>query len=70
MDKILNSALRTPIAEALDDERGAVTVDWVVLTAALTGLSIAVASMLLGGATESSGAVGNQLSGLSISTSF
>ena len=70
MDNFLYGVLRTSIAEALGDERGAVTVDWVVLTAALTGLAIAIASMLLGGASESSGAVGNQLSAYSISTSF
>jgi Flp pilus assembly pilin Flp len=70
MAKTLNGRIWTSVTAFLHSERGAVTIDWVVLTAALTGLSIAVASMLLGGATESSGAVGNQLTAFSISTEF
>ena len=35
-----------------NDEDGAVTVDWVVLTAAIVGLGIAVLTSIGGGATE------------------
>ena len=35
-----------------NDEDGAVTVDWVVLTAAVVGLGIAVAGSIQGGAEE------------------
>ena len=40
------------------DEDGAVTVDWVVLTAAIVGLGIAVLSSVSGGTT----ALGNKIS--------
>ena len=36
----------------IKDESGAVTVDWVILTAAVVGLSIGAITMLLGGQTE------------------
>jgi Flp pilus assembly pilin Flp len=42
-----------------NDEDGAVTVDWVVLTAAIVGLGIAVLTSVGGGATE----LGNKISG-------
>ena len=35
-----------------DDESGAVTVDWVVLTAAIVGLGIAVLTTVTGGVTK------------------
>lgn len=44
-------------------EDGAVTVDWVVLTAAIVGLGIAVTSSIAGGATDVSTGVGASLSG-------
>lgn len=37
------------------DEAGAVTVDWVVLTAALVGLGVAVLTTVAGGATSLAG---------------
>ena len=40
------------------DESGAVTVDWVVLTAAVVGLGIAVVASVRGGVTD----VGNKIS--------
>lgn len=40
------------ILTSLRDESGAVTVDWVVLTAAVVGLGIGAMSILLGGQTE------------------
>ncbi len=49
-----------------NDESGAVTVDWVVLTAAIVGLGIAVYGVVSGGIQD----IDNQLTGQAISTSF
>lgn len=40
------------------DERGAITVDWVVLTAAVVGLAIAIVVSMQSGALSLTGAVG------------
>ena len=40
------------------DESGAVTVDWVVLTAAIVGLGIAVIASVRGGTDAIAGAIG------------
>ena len=45
----------------IDDDEGAVTVDWVVLTAAVIGLGFAVIRPIVAGATDISGSVGAQL---------
>jgi Flp pilus assembly pilin Flp len=45
----------------LSDESGAVTVDWVVLTAALVGLGLAVISVVSGGLEDLSGDIATQL---------
>lgn len=50
------------------DEDGAVTVDWVVLTAALVGLAVAVIAIIAAGATDHSNSVGAQLSNQTILT--
>ena len=47
--------------EFLNDESGAVTVDWVVLTAAIVGLGIAVLSSVGGGTTELAGKISSSL---------
>ncbi|WP_179378757.1 Flp family type IVb pilin [Jannaschia marina] len=52
--------LRT-INAFINDESGAVTVDWVVLTAALVGLGLAVMSVVSGGIQNLSGDVGQTL---------
>lgn len=44
------------------DEDGAVTVDWVVLTAAIVGLGIAVLSTVAGGSGDLAGDIGDYLS--------
>jgi hypothetical protein len=55
----------------LNDESGAVTVDWVVLTAATVGLGIAALSVVSGGIADLSGDVDTQLRASSlISTGF
>ena len=43
------------------DEDGAVTVDWVVLTAAIVGLGIAVLTTVRQGATDLAGDIGTEL---------
>ncbi|MBF9034089.1 hypothetical protein HKCCE2091_07540 [Rhodobacterales bacterium HKCCE2091] len=43
------------------DESGAVTVDWVVLTAALVGLGLAVISVISGGMETLSGEISTSL---------
>ncbi|WP_224813877.1 hypothetical protein [Hasllibacter sp. MH4015] len=45
----------------LSDESGAVTVDWVVLTAALVGLGLAVISVVSGGVENLSNDIGQSL---------
>lgn len=45
----------------INDESGAVTVDWVVLTAALVGLGLAVMSVVSGGIENLSGDIGQTL---------
>ncbi len=44
------------------DESGAVTVDWVVLTAALVGLGLAVMAVVSGGVETASGNIDTVLS--------
>jgi Flp pilus assembly pilin Flp len=52
----------------LNDESGAVTVDWVVLTAAIVGLGIAVLTSVGGGTTTLADSVSSSLAGTSVST--
>ncbi|MEE4120804.1 MAG: hypothetical protein V2I65_17520 [Paracoccaceae bacterium] len=46
------------------DEDGAVTVDWVVLTAALVGLGILILSVVRGGLEDLSSDIATELSGI------
>lgn len=50
------------------DEDGAVTVDWVVLTAAIVGLGIAVLTSVSGGTTALGNKISSQLSAQTIAT--
>jgi|HotLakDrversion3_3_1040253.scaffolds.fasta_scaffold02211_1 Flp pilus assembly pilin Flp len=50
------------LAKFRRDEDGAVTVDWVVLTAAIVGLGIAVISTVAGGASEIGSNISDHLS--------
>ncbi len=52
------------------DDSGAVTVDWVVLTAAIVGLGIAVLAVVDDGVSNLSSDISNQLTSQSIKTSF
>ncbi|MDF1872265.1 hypothetical protein [Vannielia sp.] len=51
-----------------NDEDGAVTVDWVVLTAAIVGLGIAVLASVSDGVTSLAGKISGELNGMSIAT--
>ncbi len=51
-----------------NDEDGAVTVDWVVLTAAIVGLGIAVLASVSGGVTSLAGKISANLEGQSVAT--
>ena len=52
------------------DESGAVTVDWVVLTAALVGLGLAVMSLVSGGIEDLSDDINDGLAGQTIADTF
>ncbi len=54
----------------LQDESGAVTVDWVVLTAAVVGLSIAVFATLGNGAHHHAEQIGDKMASESIKTAY
>ncbi len=51
-----------------NDEDGAVTVDWVVLTAAIVGLGIAVLTSVSGGTTALGNKISSTLSAQTIAT--
>ena len=53
-----------------NDEDGAVTVDWVVLTAAIVGLGIATLAAVSGGVQDLSGDISTQLAVSQIKTTF
>ena len=53
-----------------EDESGAVTVDWVVLTAMTAGLGIAVLNMVSSGVGDLTKDIANYLSSATVKTSF
>ena len=62
--------LKTTTAHFVLSEDGAVTVDWVVLTAALVGLGLAVMAVVSGGVEDLSGDIDTQMVDQEIVTSF
>ncbi|MEM9435989.1 MAG: hypothetical protein AAGA15_03030 [Pseudomonadota bacterium] len=50
------------------DEDGAVTVDWVVLTAAIVGLGIAILTTVSGGVSNLSADIDDKLSSMTIAS--
>lgn len=44
-----------------EDESGAVTVDWVVLTAAIVGIAIAVITLISGGIQDAANGINSEL---------
>ncbi|EET48203.1 Flp family type IVb pilin [Thalassobium sp. R2A62] len=51
-----------------NDEDGAVTVDWVVLTAAIVGLGIAVLTSVSGGTTSLADKISGELATMTVAT--
>ena len=51
-----------------NDEDGAVTVDWVVLTAAIVGLGIAVLTSVSGGTTSLADKISSELATMTVAT--
>ncbi len=58
--------LFTLINDFRNDEAGAVTVDWVVLTAAIVGLGLAVIASVRTGANSVAGQIQNSLTSASV----
>ena len=54
----------------LNSESGAVTVDWVVLTAAIVGLGLAVMAVVSAGVEDLSNDIEGQLTGQGVQSSF
>ena len=54
----------------LNDESGAVTVDWVVLTAAIVGLGIAVLTSVGGGTTSLADKISSELATSDVTTTY
>ena len=52
------------------EEAGAVTVDWVVLTAGIVGLGLATTAVVSGGMADLSGDIDTQLTDMGITTQF
>ncbi len=52
----------------IKDEDGAVTVDWVVLTAAIVGLGIAVLTSVSGGTTSLADKISSNLATMTVAT--
>ncbi|MCX8509719.1 MAG: hypothetical protein ORN49_12735 [Rhodobacteraceae bacterium] len=52
------------------EEDGAVTVDWVVLTAAVVGLGVAALALIRGGTKSLTEKINSQLTAQQISTTF
>lgn len=50
-----------------DEESGAVTIDWVVLTAAIVGLGIAVIAAVGGSVEDLAGEIESELEGVTVS---
>lgn len=59
-----------PLAHFLKSETAAVTVDWVVLTAAIVGLGLAVMSVVSGGIENLAQDISQFIADIEIKTSF
>ena len=62
--------MRVYIKKFLTSESGAVTVDWVVLTAAIVGLGVIVITTVANGALDHSTGLGNHLDVQNVTTSY
>ena len=62
--------MRVNIKEFLESESGAVTVDWVVLTAAIVGLGAAVITTVANGALDHSTGLGAHMGDQTVTTAY
>jgi Flp pilus assembly pilin Flp len=62
--------MRVHMKKFLASESGAVTVDWVVLTAAIVGLGVAVVSTVANGALDHSTGLGNHMGTRAVTTTY
>ena len=62
--------MRVILKKFLTSESGAVTVDWVVLTAAIVGLGVVVITTVADGALDHSTGLGNHMGAQSVTTSY
>ena len=58
------------VCQFFRDERGAVTVDWVVLTAAIVGLGAAVITTVANGALDHSTGLGAHMGDQTVTTAY
>lgn len=56
-----NDVMHKTFSQFKNNESGAVTVDWVVLTAAIVGIAIAVIAVISGGIEEASTGINDEL---------
>jgi len=61
MEKMIGSRFKTCIVNLLREDSGAVTVDWVVLSAAVVALAIAAVNVILGDVSGLTNAILNVL---------
>ena len=62
--------MRVQFRKFLENEDGAVTVDWVVLTAAIVGLGVLVITTIAGGALDHSSGLNDHLANADVTTSY
>ncbi|NNE81824.1 MAG: hypothetical protein HKN18_16270 [Silicimonas sp.] len=62
--------MRAYIYSFLNSESGAVTVDWVVLTAAIVGLGVLVITTVAGGALDHTSGLNNHLANADVTTAY
>ncbi|MEM8801482.1 MAG: hypothetical protein AAFX07_07720 [Pseudomonadota bacterium] len=62
--------MRVQFRNFLANEDGAVTVDWVVLTAAIVGLGVLVITTIAGGALDHTSGLNNHLANADVTTSY
>ena len=62
--------MRVNIKNFLECESGAVTVDWVVLTAAIVGLGVIVITTVANGALDHTSGLNSHLEGADVTTSY
>ena len=62
--------MRANFKKFLESESGAVTVDWVVLTAAIVGLGVVVVTTVANGALDHTSGLNNHLANADVTTSY